>query len=251
MKTWRLLVAAMLLPLLAACSDPEGDWQKAASENTEAAWRAFMEKHPDVEWTQKAQAELDSLKDSEDWENARTADAVEAYNNYLLEHPTGAHMGEARQRVTELEAEAAWNAASTAGTREALEEFLLRYGDTSQGEQARAQLAALVPPAPPPAAEKPAASAAKKPVAVTKPATTAKGDWLVQLGAFSDSAKAQAEKARMEQRFKGVVGSLAIQQPSGADRLWRVKSGAMTETAARSACRSLKGSGQDCVVVHR
>jgi hypothetical protein len=44
---------------------------------------------------------------------------------------------------------------------------------------------------------------------------------------------------------------LTIQQPSGGDGLYRIKSSGMSEAAARSACRKLKGSGQDCVVVPR
>lgn len=250
MNILRLLAAVIAMAALSACSTPESDWQKAEAENTEAAYLAFLEKHPDGEWAQKAQAQLDAIEDSRDWENAQAAGAVEAYNNYLLAHPTGAHMGEARQRISELETEAAWQAAQTAGTREALEDFLLRYADTPQAELARGQLAALAPPPPPP----PPKPAAKKPAAA-KPAASApaipKGNHQVQLGAFSTLAKAQSEKARIEKRFKATVGSLVIEKPSGSDKVWRVKSAGMTESAARSACQKLKSAGQDCVVVRR
>lgn len=253
MKTWRLIVAASVVAAVAACSNPEADWQKAEAEDTEAAYQAFLKDHPEGEWAQRAQAQLDALKDARDWENAQTADAIEGYNNYLLAHPTGAHMGEARQRITELETEAAWAAAQTAGSKEALEDFLLRYADAPQAEQARAQLAALAPPPPPPAPEpapKPVAKPAAKP-APAKAAALPKGDWQVQVGAFSSQAKAQSEKARIEKRFKGTVGTLTVQKPAGGDSVWRVKSAGLTEAAARSACQKLKGAGQDCVVVRR
>lgn len=256
MKHWRLVVAASVCSLVAACSNPEADWQKAEAENTEAAYQAFLGKHPEGEWAQKAQSQLDVIKDARDWENAQSADAIEAYNNYLLAHPTGAHMGEARQRITELETEAAWQSAQAAATKEALDDFLMRYADAPQAEQARALLAALNPPPPPPPPPKAQAKSAAKPAAAkstAKPAAAAppKGDYQVQLGAFSAMDKAQAEKTRMEQKYKGVVGPLAIQKPAGGDQLYRVKSAGMTESAARSACQKLKGAGQDCMVVHR
>lgn len=258
MKTWRLVVAASVVAVVAACSNPEADWQKAEADGTEAAYQAFLKDHPEGEWAQRAQAQLDALKDARDWENAQTADAIEGYNNYLLAHPTGAHMGEARQRITELETEAAWAAAQSAGSREALEDFLLRYADAPQAEQARGQLAALSPPPPPPPPEpapapKPAAKPAAKPAPAkpaAKPAALPKGDWQVQVGAFSSQDKAQSEKARIEKRFKGTVGTLVVQKPAG-DGMWRVKSAGLTEAAARSACQKLKGAGQDCVVVRR
>lgn len=253
MKHWRLLLAAGGLIVLGACSNPEADWQAAELENTEAAYQAFLEKHTEGEWAQRAEAALDAIKDSRDWESAQTSDAIEAYNNYLLAHPTGAHMGEARQRITELETEGAWNTAVSAGTKEALEDFLLRYPDAPQAEQARSQLVALAPPPPPPpapkTAPKPAAKPAPKPAAA-KAASPPPGDYHVQLGAFGSKATAQAEKTRLEQRWKGVVGALQLESPRG-DALWRVKSAGMRESAARAACQKLKGSGQDCMVAKR
>lgn len=261
MKTWQLAVATAAIAFIAACSNPESDWKKAEAENTEAAYQAFLDRHPEGEWAQKAQSQLDSIKDTRDWENAQSADAIEAYNNYLLAHPTGAHMGEARQRISDLETEAAWQTAQSAGSREAIEDFLIRYADAPQAEQARARLAELNPPPPPPV-EAPAKSASK--AAPSKPAPVKaapakagsaaalpKGNYQVQLGAFSSLDKAKAEEARMEKRYGSLVGPLSVQKPAGGDAVYRVKSAGMTESAARSACQSLKRSGQDCVVVQR
>lgn len=245
MKAWQLAVSAAALVVISACSNPEADWQKAAAENTEAGYQAFLEKYPEGEWSQKAQSQLDAIKDNEAWENAQSFDTIDAYNDYLVSHATGPHMGEARQRISELETEAAWNTASAAGTREAFEEFLMRFGDAPQAEQARARLAALAPPAP--KQQKPAPRAAK---ATTKSAP-AKGNYQVQVGAFSALDKAQAEKARMEKQYHNLLGSLSVQKPAGADKLYRVRTIGMSEAAARSACHKLKGSGQSCMVVQR
>jgi cell division protein FtsN len=158
-------------------------------------------------------------------------------------------MGEARQRISEIETQAAWTAAEAAGTREALDEFLMRYADAPQAELARAKLAALAPPPAPKPEPKTAQKASAKVAKNTAP--VAKGDYQVQLGAFSGLDKAQAEKARMEKQYHNLVGSLSIQKPTGADNLYRVKTVGMSEAAARSACQKLKGSGQDCMVVQR
>jgi cell division septation protein DedD len=253
MKTLRLAVAAVAMAIVSACSNPEADWEKTEAEHTEAAYQAFLDKYPEGEWAQKAQAQLDAIRDTRDWEHAQTSDAIEAYNNYLLAHPTGAYMGEARQRITELETEAAWAVAQGAGTREAIEDFLVRYPDSPQAEQARTQLAAMSPPPPPPPEPKPAATKAKpttKP-APAKAAALPTGGYRVQVGAFSSREKAQSEKSRVEKRYGNVVGTLSIENPAGADRVWRVKSAGLTEAAARSACQKLKSSGQECVVVKR
>lgn len=261
MRTLRPLVAIAAMTVLGACSNPEADWRRAEAEDTEAAFQAFVERYPEGEWAARARSRLDGIRDGRDWENARATDAIEAYNSYLLAHPAGDHMGEARQRITELETDSAWAAAQAVGTREALEDFLLRYADTPQGEQARAQLAALAAP-PPPSAAKPAAKPVAKPAAgpaarqpaarpIARAPSVARSDFQVQLGAFSTPEKAQSEKARLEQRLGEDLGALAVQPPTGADRLYRVRSAPLTETAARAACDRLRGAGQDCVVTRR
>jgi cell division protein FtsN len=124
-----------------------------------------------------------------------------------------------------------------------------RFPDAPQAEQARSRIAAL---APPPAPPKPATKAAAKTAARTPAATVAKGDYQVQLGAFSALDKAQGEKTRLEKSFSSTLGgALTVQKPSGGDSLYRLRSAGMTESAARAACQKLKTAGQECMVVRR
>lgn len=283
MKGLRIGMASAAALLVVACSNPEADWTKAQAQHTEAAYQAFLERHPDSEWASRARAEIDVIGDRRDWEKARTVDAIEAYNNYLLARPVGAYLGEARQRIYELETEEAWAAAQSAGSRVALEDFIIRYADTAQAEQARAELAKLAPrgtAAPPPrtvvkagtvkpaATDKavaasppvrkhvtgktalaqiaPAAGGAKK-AAVKPPA----GDYRIQFGAFSTAAKANSEKTRLETRFGATLGALTVKPAATSGELHRLQSATMTADAARSACQKFKGAGQDCLVVHR
>ena len=78
------------------------------------------------------------------------------------------------------------------------------------------------------------ASSARDAPAKSAP-VVARGDYQVQLGAFSAPAKARAQKAELEKSYRGLVGALTIQAPSGAAKLYRVRSSAMSEAAARSA----------------
>jgi D-alanyl-D-alanine carboxypeptidase len=107
-------------------------------------------------------------------------------------------------------------------------------------------------------AKKTAAPAKQKPGKASPAARTpggnagkSSGEYVAQLGAFSSMDKAQAALSKAEKRDHTIVGSLSIQKPAGANRLYRLRSVGMSEAAARSACEKLKGSGQDCVVVHR
>ena len=71
MKAWRLAVITAAMVLIGACSNPEADWKKAGAEGTEEAWQAFLDKHPEGEWAQKAQAQLDGIRDARAWEGAK------------------------------------------------------------------------------------------------------------------------------------------------------------------------------------
>ena len=242
MRSFQLTVVVAALVFAAACSSPQDDWQKAEAENTEAAYLLFLETYPEGEWAEKAQAQLDTIKDTRDWTTALTTDTVDAYNEYLSAHANGAHTAEASSRITDLNRETAWLAAQQDGSKEALESFLSTYPEAPHADQARALIEALAPPPPPPPTPAPAAAPAKKPAKAA-----AGGDYRVQLGAFSTLAKAKAELASAERQYRSIVGSLSIQQPTGSDKLFRVRSEGMTEAAARSACRKIK----PCLVVRR
>lgn len=112
----------------------------------------------------------------------------------------------------------------------------------------------LVPPAPPAAVPMakakapPPKAAATKPV-IAKPATprpAAGGGWRVQLGAFSEEARARA----LWSRLSGKVSGLSAYQ------LYLVKGGAMTRlqagplagsAEAEKLCRAIKAAGADCM----
>jgi len=116
-------------------------------------------------------------------------------------------------------------------------------------------LAAAAPPARPepvvvarveaPAASAPASSA---PPAPARPAA-ASGPWRVQLGAFSVLSNAEQLWTRLRGRSE-LAGTQRLMVPAG--RVTKLQAGGFASRgAADSACRTLKQTGQDCLVTDR
>jgi cell division septation protein DedD len=98
---------------------------------------------------------------------------------------------------------------------------------------APAVVASVPPPAPPPPAPPPSAS----------------GPWRVQLGAFAVASNAEQLWSRLRGRSE-LAGRQRLMVPAG--RVTKLQAGGYaTRSAADAACRSLKSSGQDCLVTDR
>lgn len=107
----------------------------------------------------------------------------------------------------------------------------------------RLQVAAASPtPAP-----APARTLRPAPVAASAPPTT--GPWRVQLGAFSVASNAEQLWSRLSGRSE-LAGRQRLMVPAG--RVTKLQAGGYaSRSAADAACRSLKNSGQDCLVTDR
>lgn len=97
------------------------------------------------------------------------------------------------------------------------------------------------------------------PVATAAPATTtttapvkaaASGDWRVQLGAFSDEAKAKSLWNSLEGRVSALSGLQPYLVKAGG--ITRLQAGPFaTQAQAESMCKSVKASGNDCITKRR
>ena len=95
------------------------------------------------------------------------------------------------------------------------------------------------------------------PVAAAAPATTtapvkaaASGDWRVQLGAFSDEAKAKSLWNSLESRVSALSGLQPYLVKAGG--ITRLQAGPFaSQTQAESMCKSVKASGNDCITKRR
>ncbi|WP_422020281.1 SPOR domain-containing protein [Pyruvatibacter mobilis] len=110
--------------------------------------------------------------------------------------------------------------------------------------------AAPAPAAPAPVAPKPA------PAAPATAAPAASGDWVVQIGAFRDTARANTEWAGLQRKHPSILGSQPadIQRADlGSKGIWyRLRAaGYGSKDAANAACGQLKAAGTDCLVRKR
>ena len=103
-------------------------------------------------------------------------------------------------------------------------------------------------PAPVPAPV-PAPEPERAPEPSVAPAPAASGPWRVQLGAFSVSGNAEQLWTRLSGRAE-LAGRERLMIPAG--RVTKLQAGGFaSRSAADAACRSLKQSGQDCLVTDR
>lgn len=162
------------------------------------------------------------------WQEAARADTMAGYEEYLARFPAGAHAPQARKRILELREEQDWARAGRLRTPEAWQRYLADWPDGRHAAEARDQLAQFVP------------------------AGDGGRDWSVQLGAFSSEAAAQSARARLADAGAAQLGGIELrvlapqQDPSD---VWRLRTGALPESAARELCARLRAGGVDCLPV--
>ncbi len=147
---------------------------------------------------------------------------------------------------------------SIAAARAAVAEASRATGTESPAEAgasfarpARPQVAVANSPPPVAAAPRPApvVVASAPPPARSPAAPAASGPWRVQLGAFSVRGNAEALWGRLSGRAE-LAGRQRLMIPAG--RVTKLQAGGFASRgAADAACRSLKQSGQDCLVTDR
>lgn len=103
-----------------------------------------------------------------------------------------------------------------------------------------------------PAKAKEAAAAAAAGAAPVKPGPIPAGAAFVQLGAFSDAAKAEQAWGALGKRFAAISGSnkrIAEGAGEGGRKVFRLQAIAANSAAAQQLCAKLKAAGESCIVV--
>lgn len=252
--------------LLAACGNPQQDWEDARLIDTRQAYSDFLEAYPQGDYAERARTRIAELERETAWRGAEQTANAEAYSAFLNQYPDGAHSREARERLSDLEREAAWDRLGFEEniTLESLREFVMTWPVSTEADQARAMIASLetdaaaatgpvVPPVGETGPQTPSgdqAAPAEAAPAGDAPAA-AEQAFRVQLGAFRAEETAQAERDRLEQAHGALLGE-AIVQPAATDPpLYRVRSAPMTREEARETCATLASQNQACIVVGR
>lgn len=103
--------------------------------------------------------------------------------------------------------------------------------------------------------EAPAATEQKTPAALppaVPPQPAAAAGTVVQLGAFSSGAKAEAAWKALTSRFESLASATKILIPVGNGKggtLYRLRAGAASPADARTLCQTMRVAGESCVVI--
>jgi cell division septation protein DedD len=269
----RIALVALLLGLVAACSDEQQDWHSAQSADTTEAWQRFIEQHPDSELILQARARIVQLGEQRDWQHADGVATVEAYRAFLSQHPNGRWAEEARIRIEAFSLGSAPRI-TPATPREAAATPDARGVRALELATGPAPAVSPAPGPPPVATPVPAGmpatlaqpgeaaqpeGAAAPPLAGVPPANTQSDvpvpdGYAVQLGAFGSAASADREWQRLQERFGTQLGGLSpriVLASTDLGQLYRLQAGAAGEAEARAICDSLREQSQACVPVIR
>jgi hypothetical protein len=246
----RLAFAAALATTvaLAGCGHQKEDWQQAQQQNTVAAYQNFAQKYPDSDEAKQARQRIAQIKQQQqeqaDWRSAQQANSIESYQQFLQKHPDSSHADRARQSVANLQRQADWQNIQNSNDVQTLQAFADKYPGSPEAAQAQQQIQQLQAQA-----EQARKEAQQRKQQQAKP----KGNYQVQLAAFTDQAAADKAMKNLQGRLKDVLGStsLEVEPPPQGSNYYRLKTAPMSRQDANNLCQSLKDNGQDCLVVKR
>lgn len=119
-----LLLCLALIVVSVGCNSAQRAYDKAASKNTEEAYRAFIRSHGQHPLVEEATRRLEELV----WQATVSAQDPKLIEGFIAEFPNSTRVPEAKRH---LEAQAL-EAARSEATPEALERFLAEYPESSE-----------------------------------------------------------------------------------------------------------------------
>jgi hypothetical protein len=127
-------------------------------------------------------------------------------------------------------------------------------GDSAFAASEGTKTGAILVPAAKVAAAAPPAAMASAPAAVpaAPSAAPSAGSVMVQLGAFGDSAKADAAWAALNKRFGFLAGmnrKIAETNVEGGRKVFRLQAVTANSSEAQQLCAKLKVAGENCLIV--
>jgi hypothetical protein len=126
-------------------------------------------------------------------------------------------------------------------------------GDSAFAASEGTKTGATLVPAAKIAATAPPAAMASAPVAAPAPSAAAPASTvMVQLGAFGDSAKADAAWAALNKRFGFLAGmnrKIAETNVEGGRKVFRLQAVTANSSEAQQLCAKLKVAGENCLIV--
>jgi hypothetical protein len=213
-----LVLCVITAGVLAACSSPNADWQKATQQNSVASYQQFIQQHPNDARVEQARNRINALQDEQAWTTAKNANTLDSYQQYLQAEPNGMHAADAQDKVNSLQQAAAWQTAQSTNTAQGYQDFLSKYPNAPQAADAQ---------------------------------TALKGLTGYQALLASTRSKTLADKLaqRLKSKYGNELQDVVVVPPTGKSKTLEVRSAPMSESDAKAACAKLKKVHQRCMVV--
>src|SRR5277367_1281431 len=210
-------LAACASLALAGCGTAEWDWNKATTANTLAAYQSFVQDHPSDKHADDARGRILALQDEQAWAAAQKIGSIESYQGYLKTEGGGSHAEQAQFEITAIQRADAWQGLQSDLSAASLQSFLQKYPQGAESVLARQKLAEI--------------------------------DFRLRLADARSESSAEAKRAHLQARFGSVLHEVIVIAPGGADTGYRVMSGPMSQSMAKSTCATLERSHQSCKLI--
>jgi outer membrane protein assembly factor BamD (BamD/ComL family) len=124
--------------VVVGCATTKGDWEKAKKFDTILAYKEFLQKCPQSEFTADAKRRIERLK----WDNTKRHSSVEGYEEFLKEYPQSEFRDEAKEKIEQLSykniTQSPWK-----NQKDLLEGFLAKYPNSKFTEKANIKIQEL------------------------------------------------------------------------------------------------------------
>lgn len=240
----RLGPILLVLAIAAGCDRQESEWEDAQTADNVSSYQEFLERYPDSARAGEAEQRIRALRAKERWEQARDTGSVEAHQQFLRDFPEAEQAEQARSRLTQLERDRDWENLRDSNDVQAIRAFGERHRGDPVAEEARQRIQQLETEA----REAEARDQAR--LEAERRAAEAERGHRVQLAAFRSEERANEGAEILERRLAEILAQTQIEvTQSGSYHLLRTQP--LSEDDARSMCRRLQESDQECLVVDR
>jgi outer membrane protein assembly factor BamD (BamD/ComL family) len=213
-----LVLCVITAGALAACANPNADWQKANQQNTVAAYQQFIQQHPNDARVAQARDRISALQDEQAWTAAQSTNTLDGYQQYLQQEPNGMHAADAQDKVNSLQSDAAWSSAQSTNTAAGYQDFLQKYPNSPHAADAQAALKQLT-------------------------------GYQLLLGTARSQAVADKLTQHLKDKFGSDLQDVVEVPPTGKSKTIEIRSAGMTQDDATAACKKLRKAHQHCEVV--
>lgn len=112
----------LILFVVLSCSKVDQEFEKALETNTIQAYKLFIQKYPDSEYSNQAEDKMILLT----WEKISEQNTIQSYQSFIKQFPSSEYCNNAEKKIISL----SWEKALQENTEESYELFINQYPDS-------------------------------------------------------------------------------------------------------------------------